>query len=75
MLGGFSLSRFNFATGHVEMDDWCFEACFDKKSRGVAQTVNQLAVKTMDRKNREKAKNLFQVSFYVAISTILVVLF
>ena len=45
------------------------------KSRGVAQTVNQLAVKTMDRRNREKAKNLFQVSFDVAISSILVALF
>ena len=27
MLGGFSLSLFNFATGHVETDNWCLEAC------------------------------------------------
>ena len=32
-------------------------------SRNVAHTVNQLAVKTMDRRNRERAKNLFQVKF------------
>ena len=29
----------------------------------MAHTVNQLAVKTMDRRNRERAKNLFQVKF------------
>ena len=27
VLGGFSLSLFNFATGHVETDNWCLEAC------------------------------------------------
>jgi len=35
-----------------------------REKRHVATTVNQLAVRTMDRRTREAAKNMFQVNHH-----------